>query len=111
MAALPFIAKRVAQIVGLHGQTMTLRRTGETDLAVIGKRVPDAGLDPTGGTSAQQSFRVRVRTTELDASAWATKRPKRHDLLQVDGTWRTVEDARPLGDAGTPALYELTVTG
>lgn len=101
-----------ADIVAAHGESMTLARQGEgTTIALKGKRVP--GTTVTVGNSAeQQSFRVKIGTAELAASAWAVKVPNSGtDSLTVDGRERTVMDVRPIGDGGTVALYELDVVG
>jgi hypothetical protein len=105
-----YIARRVAKIVAAHGETITLKREGETDLALKGKRI-GGNVDDIGGTAAQQSFRVRIAPTELAASVWAVKEPKRKDALVVGGRTRLVTDVRPISDGDTVAMYELEVAG
>ncbi len=105
-----YIAARVAAVIAEHGESMTLRRAGETDLPLKGKRI-GGGLDDTGNSAAQQRFKVKIAPTELAASAWAVKAPRRTDRLTVAGRDRTVVDATPLGDGGEVGLYELEVVG
>lgn len=106
------VSTTAARFVSLHGSTMTLARTGEgTTISLKGKRIPGTMEAVGAGTAIQQVFRVKIATTELLASAWATKTPKRGDALTVDGRVRTVLDARPLADRGTTVLWELEVSG
>lgn len=100
----------VADLIARFGQTMTLKRAGETDLSLKGKRIGGT-TDDVGGSAAQQVLRVKIGTSELLASNWATKEPKRKDTLVFDGRERTVLDVRPLRDGETVALYELDVAG
>ncbi len=105
------IVRNAARLVALHGEAMTLKREGEASTVTLrGKRVPGAVAD-IGGSAAQQEFRIKIGTTELAASPWASKAPVRHDSIVVDGRERTILDVRPLGDAGTVALYALLVAG
>jgi hypothetical protein len=64
-----------------------------------------------GGTASQQVFRVRIAPTELAASDWATKEPKRTDSIVIGGRTRTILDVRPISDGDVVALYELEVAG
>lgn len=100
----------VARIIGLHGQSMTLKRAGELDLAIKAKRVPGSTED-IGNGQQQQNFRVKMRTTELDASAWAVKAPAFGDFLVIDGRTRSVMDAIPLKDGDTILAWQLEVAG
>ena len=103
--------RNAGRLVALHGETMTLKREGEASTVTLrGKRLPGTVAD-IGGSAAQQEFRIRVGTTELAASPWASKAPVRHDSIVIDGRERSILDVRPLGDAGTVALYELLVAG
>lgn len=106
-----YVAERVAAIIAEHGQDMTLKRAGETDLPVKGKRIPGALVD-TGNSGTQQQFRVKIAPTELLASTWAVKVPSANgDSLRVDGRDRAVLDVIPLREGETVALYELLVAG
>ncbi len=105
------VVRNAARLVSLHGETMVLKREGEVSTITLrGKRVPGTVAD-IGGSAAQQEFRVKIGTTELAASPWASKAPVRHDSIVVDGRERSILDVRPLGEAGTVALYELLVAG
>ena len=99
------------RMLGKYGQTMVLKRAGESDLPLKGKRIPGSLVD-TGNSTAQQQFRVKIRPTELLASAWAVKEPSaKGDTLHVDGRERTVRDVFPLREGESVALYELLVAG
>ena len=103
--------RNAGRLVALHGEAMTLKREGEASTITLrGKRVPGTVAD-IGGSAAQQEFRIKIGTTELAASPWASKVPVRHDSIVVDGRERSILDVRPLGDAGIVALYELLVAG
>jgi len=98
-------------MLAIHGESMELKRTGEPRSVMLqGKRLTGDLVD-TGGSSAQQQFRVRIGTTEMLTSSWASKAPARHDTLVVGGRDRSVLDVRPLRDCTTVILYELEVAG
>lgn len=106
-----FMAERAAAIIAEHGQAMTLKREGESDLPLMGKRIPGSLAD-TGNSGTQQQFRVKVAPTELLASTWAVKVPSANgDSLVVDGRERAVLDVIPLREGESVALYELLVAG
>ena len=105
------VVRNAARLVALHGETMVLKREGEASTVTLrGKRLPGAVVD-IGGSAAQQEFRIKIGTTELAVSPWVSKAPVRHDSIVIDGRERSILDVRPLGDAGTVALYELLVAG
>lgn len=105
-----YIASQVATVIAEHGEAMVLKRDGEADLPIVGKRVGGA-IDDIGGTAAQQAFRIRIAPTELAASSWAVKEPKRKDAILVGGRTRTIEDVQPQGDGDVVAMYVLEVAG
>lgn len=99
------------RMLAKYGQAMTLKRDGESDLPVKGKRIPGS-LTETGNSGTQQQFRVKVAPTELLASTWAVKVPSANgDSLVVDGRERAVLDVIPLREGESVALYELLVAG
>ena len=105
------VVRNAARLVALHGEAMTLKREGEASTVTLrGKRLAGSVTD-IGGSVAQQEFRIKIGTTELAASPWASKAPARHDSIVIDGRERSILDVRPLIDAGTVALYELLVAG
>lgn len=104
------LASNAASMIARKGESMTLKRTGETDIALKGKRIGGT-LDDIGGTAAQQVFRVKIGAAEIAASSWASKVPVRHDSIVIGGRERTIEDVRPLSDGDTVAMYELQVGG
>ena len=105
------LVTEVNAILQEHGEAMTLKREGEGSTVTLrGKRLPGTVAD-IGGSAAQQEFRVKIGTTELVVSSWASKTPVRSDSIVIDGRERSILDVRPLGDAGTVVLYELSVAG
>ena len=105
------VVRNAARLIALHGETMVLKRASEATAVVLkGKRLVGSTVD-VGGSAVQQEFRVKIGTSELSSSAWTSKAPGRHDSIIVDGRERSILDVRPLGDAGTVALYELLVAG
>lgn len=104
-------ARNAARLVARHGETMVLKRASEATVVVLkGKRLVGSTVD-IGGSAVQQEFRVKIGPSELSSSAWTSKAPVRHDSIVIDGRERSILDVRPLGDAGTVALYELLVAG
>lgn len=105
------IVRNAARLIALHGETMVMKRASEaTTITLKGKRLVGSTID-VGGTAVQQEFRIKMGTTELVASPWASKAPVRHDSIVIDGRERSILDVRPLSDGGTVALYELLVVG
>lgn len=100
-----------ARIVAAHGQPMTLKRSGEADLSVTGKRLLLRIGDEAVGNSQQTRFRVKIGTAELAASSWANKVAAIGDFIVVDGRTCNVLDVWPIEHAGSVALYELEVAG
>lgn len=106
-----YVADQVAAVIQEHGETMVLKRAGQTPITLKGKRIPGT-TEAVGGTAVQQRFRVKIGVTELDASPWASKQPSaRTDTINVGGVERAILDVRPLGDGGVIALFELEVEG
>ncbi len=106
------VAASAARMVALYGQTMTLRRPGETDLPLKGKRLPRGVLVSAGNTATQQEMTVLIAPTELAASTWTIKVPSAStDRLVVDGRARTILDVQPRLEGDTVALYDLLVAG
>lgn len=108
------LAANAARMIARKGETMTLNRTDGTSITLKAKRIGST-LEAVGNAS-QQSFRVRIATTELNASDWAVKVPSAGgdgagDTLTVDGRTRAVLDVLPLRDGDTVAMYELEVAG
>ncbi len=104
-------ARNAARLVARHGEMMVLKRASEaTTITLKGKRLVGSTVD-VGGSAVQQEFRVKIDPSELSSSAWTSKAPVRHDSIVIDGRERSILDVRPLGDAGTVALYELLVAG
>ena len=105
-------AAAASRIIDQHGETMTLKREGHTDLAVKGKRLAGGSIAPIGGTAAQQDFDVKLSTTQLLASSWVSKVPSAStDSIAIDGRTRTILDVQPLKDGDAVAAYVLAVAG
>jgi hypothetical protein len=96
------LAANAARMIRRKGEPMTLKRAGEADIALRGKRLIGA-LEEGGNSAVQQEFRIRIATTEIAASAWAVKAPRRTDRIAVDGRDRTLLDVKPLSDGATVA--------
>lgn len=107
-----YVADLANAVLNGHGETMTLARSSEaTTVTLKGKRIPGS-TDDVGGSERQQRFRVKIGVAELAASAWSSKAPSAEgDTITIGGIPRAIVDVRPLGDAGTVALYELEVVG
>lgn len=94
-----------------YGATVTLARAGEAaTISLLGKRIPGTPTE-VGGSATHQSFRVKIGTSELAASAWASKAPARGDTITVDGVPRVIEDAQPLSVGEVVAVWLLEVAG
>ena len=105
------VVRNAARLIAVHGETLVLKRASEATAVVLkGKRLVGSTVD-VGGSAVQQEFRVKIGTSELSSSVWTSKAPVRHDSIVIDGRERSILDVRPLGDAGTVALYELLVGG
>lgn len=98
-----------ARAIARAGDAMTLNRSGETAIALKGKRI--GGMIDALGNTSQQAFRVKIGAVELTASDWSSKAPAQGDTITIDGRVCNVLDARPLKDGTTVALYELEVAG
>lgn len=108
------LAKTAARMLARSSESATLARnapTAEGTTITLKARRIVGTLDPLNNAAAQQSFRVKIGTAELLASAWTTKAPARGDTLTIGGKVRKVLDARPIKDGATVALYELEVAG
>lgn len=105
------LAETIAKVLAEHGEDMTLARAGNTSIVLKGKRLIGV-TEAVGGSAEQQRFRVKIGTSELDASAWSSKVPSADgDTLTVGGRVRTIIDVRPLLDGTSVAMYELEVAG
>lgn len=104
------MADRVAAVLAAHGDDMTLKRSGETDLALRGKAVRATSPGVTGA-DVHQTFPVRIGVTELLASDWDVKEPKRGDVIVIDGKSRVVRDVHPLKHGEETAQFYLDVAG
>lgn len=95
---------------GVGGEPMVLARAGEASLPLQGRRLSATPLE-VGGSSAQQSFRVKIGVSELAASSWPSKVPARGDTIAVGGVPRAIEDAQPVMVGEVVLMWLLEVTG
>lgn len=108
-----YIAGRVAAVLGEHGETMTLQRTGQSDLSVKGKRLRPggAGSSQAVGAVAQNMITVKISNAEIAAASWPGP-PRKGDKLVMGGRTYTLEaDSDVRGDAGTTLAHFLVVKG
>lgn len=102
---------RAAALLRRHGQRMLLKRSTEGQaVAVYGvaRRVTD---DDLGGTSSEQTFRVRLAPQEIESSTWATPWPTRGDALEMKNRSYRVLGGKPIKQGDAALLYLLTVAG
>jgi hypothetical protein len=106
------ILNTAGRFIAKYGQAATLKRQGESDLAVKVKRVVTLReLEDTGNTAAQLHNFVKAGTAELAASDWTVKAPARKDQLSLDGRVRTILSVRPVLYGNTVGLYVLELAG
>lgn len=109
------LVANASRMIARKGETMTLTRASEgTTISLKGKRI-GGSLDDVGNAD-QQTFRVKIGTVELLASAWASKVPTAGgsgagDTITVGGRVRNILDVRPIREGETVGLYELAVAG
>lgn len=108
-----YISGRVAAVLSKHGETMTLQRSGQSDLTVVGKRLrpSGAGSDELAPGLAQNDLIVKIGHAEIAASALTTP-PKRLDKLVIAGKTYTLQaDADTRTNGGVTLAHFLTVKG
>lgn len=108
-------AARVAEIIALHGEAMTLRRpvgttsTSFTDVTVTGKRQGFNGADLVGDLR-QGDIEVRISNKEIAAAAWPGP-PRNGDKLVAASKTYTVQNCDTRYHDGEIWLHILTVRG
>lgn len=106
------LAKTSRRMLDRAGDSATLARDGEGTTITLKARRIGGSIEELGGvTAAQQVFRVKIGATEIEASAWSVKAPKRGDRLTIGGRARAVLDVQPIKERMAVALYELEVAG
>jgi hypothetical protein len=99
-----------AAIIAEHGETMTLKRTGQSDLSLKGKR---AGMPiDNGETGAERSEQIDVRIgrAEIAAASWPEP-PKHTDRLVIGGRTFVVMAVQQHDDRGVVYGWKLQVVG
>lgn len=99
-----------ADFIAEHGETMTLKRSGQSDLTIYGKRYAapvDSGL---AGTRDSVAFKVKLPHVPMVDAAWPHP-PRKTDQVTIGGRTYVVVTARPLGDAGETHGWDLDVAG
>lgn len=103
---MPGAAAAVARIMAGAGETMILKRAGEADLTVTGKRF---SLRPenVAGSMDDAAFTIKISNMEIAASAAPMRYPRKGDL--IGGFVVLACDTRRVGEAA--AVHILTVGG
>jgi hypothetical protein len=103
------ITRALDQALQRAGQTATMRRDGETDLAV---RVFVRGYTPSAvaGTIQQGDSHVIMSPTEMSEAGWGGY-PVKGDKLILDDRTCMVWTAMPKFAGGWVVRYELVVRG
>lgn len=105
------LAANAAAMIADRGSSMTLRRTGSTDITVRGVRQSLSAIDAVG-TAIESGFKVRIAPTEILASSWSSKVPTSSgDRLVIASAEHAILAVEPIYDGDTLAMYELTVAG
>lgn len=105
-----YIARRVTQVTAKHGDgSMTLRRTGQTDLVVKGKRFGSSEED-TGNTTAQSLQTVRIGNVEIEAAGWPGP-PRRTDQIIIGGRTLIVRHVDSRKARGEYVSHIMTCAG
>ena len=105
-----YIGRRVVQVLDKHGDgSMTLRRTGQTDLVVKGKRFGSSEED-TGNTTTQSLQTVRIGNVEIEAVAWPGP-PKRTDQIIIGSRTLIVRHVDSRKARGEYVAHIMTCAG
>lgn len=105
-----YIARRVVQVLSQHGDgSMTLRRAGQTDLIVKGKRFGSSEED-TGNTAAQSLQTIRIGNVEIEAASWPGP-PKRTDQIIIGGRTLIVRHVDSRKARGEYVAHIMTCAG
>ena len=100
-----------ARMVHKHGEAMTLKCTGQTNLAVRGKLF-GGGLNDLVNTTADAEASIKISNAEIAAAAWPGP-PRRGDEIVLASTGRTwrVLDCITRRDSASAGIHVLAVAG
>lgn len=101
--------RRIQAIIGIAGQTVTMKRSGVADLVV---KASVAGYQPhelVGGIQ-QGDRKVFIAESDLSDASWPSP-PRKGDQIVISGKTAMVQavDTRSLGE--NVALHVVTVRG
>lgn len=103
-----YVARRVAEELRRHGEAMTLKRTGQADLPVYGKRF-GASRDEITADVVITEVNVIISNAEIAGSLLTTP-PKKGDKLVVGGKERALtQDADTRVEGGVTIEHRLLV--
>lgn len=101
---------RVASIIAEHGAAMTLKRAGQSDLAVRGKRFGTPTENEVAGSYDDQGFSVKISNSEILQAGWPGP-PVPTDVIEIDGRPYVVATVDTRSDGDAVALHTLQVSG
>lgn len=105
------LARTAARMIARNGETMTLKRAGQTDITVKAKRY---SLSPDGiaGSMDDAQLAIKIAHTEIAASAAPTRYPRKGDIIApAAGGAFVVVSCDTRFDGETPAVHVLAVAG
>jgi hypothetical protein len=105
-----YIAGRVAAVIAQQGETMTLRRAGQSDLPVRAK-IYGATDSTVVNTQGRVTRTILISNSEIAAASWPGP-PRAKDQL-VDGASKTwiVQDCDTRSHGGVVQNHRMTVVG
>lgn len=108
-----YVADRVAAVIRAQGESMTLKRAGQSDLTVYGsrQRPKGAGSDELTQDLAQNDIIVKISNAEIAASALTTPPKKGHKLVIGGKEYTLIADADTRVVAGMTIDHRLVVVG
>lgn len=106
-------ADRVASIISQHGESMTLKRQGQSNLTVYGHRERPKGADGDmlAADLAQNDIIVKISNAEIAASALTTPPKKGHRLVIAGKEYTLLADADTRVHGGVTIDHRLLVRG
>lgn len=105
---MPFASSRRGMLAA-RGRAMTLRRTGQADLTVVGFATAYRP-EQVAGAVRQGDQRVAITAIEIAAASWPGP-PRPGDFLVVDGKTWAIEGAEPKHEGLVCAGFDLWIRG
>lgn len=106
-------ARRMNQIMNDHGEAMTLKRGGQADLAVKGKRLMRSrtgGAGEFSNSAADTALYVRISNVEIAASAWPNP-PVIGDIIVMGGRGYSINHVDTRVDGATVLAHFMFLDG